>query len=208
MICRLKGNLFKKSKNFIVIERDGVFYQVDVSENVCSQLKEVNHPVELVIYHYFNITGNKSVPVLIGFIDELEKEFFEKFISVSGVGPKAALRAFDKPISLIAQAIERADLNFLTNLAGIGKQRARQIVASLQGKVGRFALLKGEPEQTSSKQLVKDEVIQEAKQVLKRLQYSLKEIDKMIKKAMLTNSNIQDVETLLNEIYKQKNSGS
>ncbi|MCF7869742.1 MAG: hypothetical protein K9L69_02370 [Candidatus Omnitrophica bacterium] len=204
MICKIKGCLSQKNQQSVVVEKEGIFYQIDTPPTVSRRLKEVGQTVELIIYHYLNLTKNKGIPVLIGFTDELEKEFFEKFISVSGVGPKAALRAFDKPIPLIAKAIEEADMSFLTDLAGVGKQRARQIIAHLQGKVGRFALIKEELEEKKEKDLAKKEIVQEAKQILKRLQYKSQEIDKMIQKAVTANSEVETVESLLNEIYKQK----
>jgi len=204
MICRIKGILTEKNKNTAVVEKNGFFYQIDIPETVYRNLSEIGQPVEFTIYHYFNMTKNKAIPVLIGFTEELEKEFFEKFISVSGVGPKAALRAFDKPIPLIAKAIEDADISFLTDLAGIGKQRARQIIAYLQGKVGRFALLKSQPEEERREDFAKKEIAEEAKQILKRLQYKTKEIEQMIKKAFAQNPEIDSSEILLNQIYKQK----
>lgn len=204
MICKIKGQLAKKNQQSAVIEKNGIFYQVDIPHTVSLHLADVGQQVELVIYHYLNITKNKGVPILIGFTDELEKEFFEKFISVSGIGPKAALRAFDKPVPFIAKAIEEADMNFLTDLAGVGKQRAKQIIAHLQGKVGRFALLKEGQEEAKQKDLVKKEIHQEAKQILTRLQYKAQEIDRMIKKAIASNPKLESTESLLNEIYKQK----
>lgn len=204
MICKIKGILVEKKKDTVILEKDGFFYQINIPVAAYAQLKEVGQAVELIIYHYLNITKNKGVPVLIGFMDQLEKEFFEKFISVSGVGPKAALRAFDKPVSLIAGAIEEADINFLTNLAGIGKQRAKQIIAHLQGKVGRFALLKKEIVRKAEDSLAQREVTEEAKQILRRLQYKAKEIDGMVKKAFIKKPEIQSTEELLNEIYRQK----
>ena len=60
---------------------------------------------------------------------------------MSGIGPRAAVKALDKPISEITQAIDAGDIKYLTTLPGIGKQRAKEIVAKLQGKVGRFGLI-------------------------------------------------------------------
>lgn len=155
----------------------------------------------MIIYQYLTIDGNRGIPAMVGFIDELEKDFFEKFISVSGVGPKAALRALDQPISTIAQAIEKGDLTFLVGLVGIGNQRAKQIVAHLQGKVGRFALIRDEGQVRGAE---KSEVVEEAKQILKRLQYSGREVEAMIKKAIEAKPSIDSSEELLNEIYRQK----
>lgn len=202
MLYRIKGKSIKKEENRIIVDTGGIFYEISIPRTVYQRLsKEEGDMVELVLYHYFNIENNRAVPVLIGFIDDLEREFFEKFIKVSGIGPKAAIRALDKPITHIAKAIEEGDINFLKTLAGIGAQRAKQIVAQLQGKVGKFALIKEEifPEIT-----VRKEIVEEARQILRRLQYSGKETDEMIKKAVGIKPLVADVEELLNEIYRQK----
>lgn len=202
MIYQIEGKLVKKEENRVIIDADGIFYEISVSKTVSGKLNEDgNEKVRLITYHYFNIEKNRGFPVLVGFSDELEKDFFEKFISVSGVGPKAALRALDKPVSAIAQAIEEGDSGFLNSLAGIGKQRAKQIIACLQGKVGRFALIK---EQAGHAAPARKKTVEEAKKILKRLQYSGSETESMIKKALETNPEIDTVEELLNEIYRQR----
>jgi Holliday junction DNA helicase RuvA len=202
MISKIRGNLIKKEENRAVVDIGGICYEVNIPVTVSSRLnKNSEGLVELVIYHYFNMDKNRGIPVMIGFIDDLEKEFFEKFISISGIGPKVALKAFDKPIALIARAIEDGDLAFLKTLDGIGIQKAKQIIASLQGKVGRFALLKSEKE---TKIPVKNEIIDEACGILKRLQYNTKEIEEMIKKALDAKPDVGNVEDFLNEIYRQR----
>jgi len=201
MISKIRGKLVKKQEDKVIIDVGGIYYQIDIPKSVYASLPEINKEIELVIYEYLSMDKSKAIPVMIGFIDELQKDFFEKFITVSGIGPKSAIKAFQKPIASIAKAIEEGDIDFLTTLDGIGKQKAKQIVAYLQGKVGRFALLK-EPEKIES--FSKKEIIEEAKQILKRLQYQAKEIDEMIKKALEAKPNIDNVEELLNEIYKQR----
>jgi len=201
MIYQIKGRLAKKEENRVVVDVAGIFYEIGVPRTVSQRLGKDSEEVELVIYHYFNLDKNRGTPVMVGFIEELERNFFEKFISVSGVGPKAALKAFDKPVARIAQAIEEGDDSFLQGLAGIGKQRAKQIIAHLQGKVGRFALIKeGQP---LEKPLGK-EVVAEAKEILKRLQYKSSEADSMIKRALEQKPQIDSSEELLNEIYRQR----
>lgn len=200
MIGKIKGRLVQRLDDKIFIEVGGVYYEVCVPKTVSLKLAdELGKNVTLVIYHYLQIDKNRALPILIGFEEELERDFFISFISVSGIGPKAALRAFDKPIPLIAKAIEEADTGFLMGLAGIGKQKAKQIIAHLQGKVGRFALIKEEPLEEKVEQR---EIIDEAKKILKRLQYSSKEIETMIKKALSVSDRIDSVEDLLNEIYR------
>ncbi|MCQ9205103.1 MAG: helix-hairpin-helix domain-containing protein [Omnitrophica bacterium] len=202
MIYRIKGRLIKKAENSLIIDVGGIAYEVNSPQAVIRQINnDGQQTVDLVIYHYLNIDKNKGIPVLVGFLDELERDFFEKFISVTGVGPKAALKAFDKPIPAIARAIEEGNVDFLMTLAGIGRQRAKQIIVHLQGKVGRFALIK---EGEAGKEHPKGEIVAQAKKILKRLQYNSKEAESMIKKASAARSDVDTVEELLNEIYRQR----
>lgn len=202
MISRIRGNLIKKEANKIFIDVGGICYEVNIPSTVSGHIAQNNEGlIELIIYHYLNLDKNKGIPVMIGFADDLEKEFFEKFISISGIGPKVALKAFDKPVPLIAQAIEEGDIAFLKSLEGIGLQKAKQIIATLQGKVGKFALMRQEE---CKKIPVKKEIIEEASNILKRLQYSVKEIEDMVKKALHARPEINNTEDLLNEIYRQR----
>ena len=202
MISRIKGDLIKKEENQLLVDVGGLTYTVYIPQTVYDRLTTpAGSEVELILYHFFAMDQNRGVPVLIGFLEELERDFFIKFTSVSGIGPKAALKAFDKPVAHIAQAIEEGDSAFLRSLAGIGPQKAKQIIAALQGKVGRFALLQAEEKHQKPKA---SEIAQEAKQVLKRLQYNAKEIEEMVKKVLDTKPEVNTVEDLLNEIYKQK----
>src|SRR4029453_3161798 len=77
-------------------------------------------------------------PRLIGFLRPEDKQFFELFTTVKGIGPKTARRALTVPVGQIAAAIESRDGRFLVGLDGVGKRTAELIVAELSGKVGRF----------------------------------------------------------------------
>jgi len=202
MIGRIKGILVRKLERAILLDVAGLTYEIYISKITSTKMSSlIGKEAELVIYHYMKLEHNRGIPVMIGFTDELEKEFFEKFITVSGIGPHAALRAFDKPISAIAQAIEEGDIGYLKGLAGIGPQRAKQIVASLQGKVGRFVLIRDYAKKEEPHQ---KEVVDEARQVLRRLQYKEKEIEAMLTKVLSARPGLECVEDLLNEIYRQR----
>ena len=141
--------------------------------------------------------------MLIGFLNEVERDFFLDFISVSGIGPRAAVKALNKPISEIAQAIHAADAAYLKTLPGIGLQRAKEIVAKLQNKVGRFVLIQDKGAAVKERTLSRN-FEQEALTVLLQLQYKKQEAEAMIQKALERAGGIQTTEELLNEIYKQK----
>jgi Holliday junction DNA helicase RuvA len=90
-------------------------------------------------YYEGNPGGGILVPRLVGFLSDSEREFFELFTTVKGMGIRKALKAMAMPVSTIATAIEQADHKTLGMLQGIGQRTAQQIIAELKGKVGRFA---------------------------------------------------------------------
>src|SRR5438445_3070076 len=91
-----------------------------------------------LMYLQGDASGGNIEPRLIGFLRLQDKKFFEKFITVKGIGPKTALRALTVPVGEIAQAIEQKDVRALSNLKGIGKRTAELMVAELSGKVSGF----------------------------------------------------------------------
>ena len=204
MIARISGRIIERGKNCLLLDNAGLTYEVFLPITCMQRLDESTSgdgTISLVTYHYFQVEPSRSIPVLIGFLNEIEKEFFECFITVSGIGPKAALRALNQPISSIAHAIDAGDLNFLRSLPGIGQQRAKEIVAKLQNKVGKFGLIKDDQireEKTGSS------IHEEALAVLMQLGYKRPEAATMIKKAIEAGSEITTTEGLLNEVYKQK----
>ncbi len=143
MIATLAGRLRKKLEDRIVLEVAGVGYEVYLPPTVMRQVEredagERGTQLELVIYYH--ATRDQPRPVLIGFTADLDKEFFEKLITVKDIGPMVAARALAVSVAEVAAAIARQDEKFLRGLPGIGPQKAKNIVAQLQGKVAKFAL--------------------------------------------------------------------
>jgi len=205
MISKISGKVVERGSNYLLIDIGNICYEVLVPVTVMQRLDEFingDGTISLITFHYLQVDPAKNIPVLIGFLNEVEKDFFEIFITVSGIGPRAALKALNKPISLIAQAIDEGDLNFLKSLPGIGEQRAREIVAKLQNKVGRFGLIQDSKIKEGDTK-TKD-IVEEAMAVLMQLEYKKPEAMVMIKKAMESSSGIQTTEELLNIVYKQK----
>src|SRR5258706_700053 len=83
--------------------------------------------------------GGNLDPRLIAFLRPQDKQFFNLFTTVKGIGPKTALRALSAPVGEIAQAIESKDTRALIQLDGIGKRTAELIIAELAGKTQKFA---------------------------------------------------------------------
>lgn len=206
IISHIKGKIAKRKNSSLIIDVDGGFsYEVLIPGCVMKSIDGSVAPdgtIKLITYHYHHTDPARSIPVLIGFLNEIEKEFFEKFITVSGIGPKAAVRALNASIPQIVKAIADGDLATLKSLPGIGEQRAKEIVAKLQNKVGKFGLIQEYGiEITVTKE---PDFVEEATDVLLQLQYKKQEAKEMIKKALERSPGIKTAEDLLNEVYKQK----
>ena len=205
MISRLRGAVREIGELRVLLEVQGVSYDVLMPALLLNQLADRLGPsqeIELVTFHYYQLEPNRGVPVLIGFYNEIEREFFERFISVAGIGPRAALKALTLPIASIAQAIDEGDLGALRSLPGIGEQRAKEIVAKLQGRVGKYALMQTKdglaPVVDQAARALEDEAVS----VLVQLEYKKSEAKEMVQAALKRNPKMKSAEELLNEIYR------
>lgn len=203
MISHIKGRIKKKKDLSIIVDVNGISYEILIPPAVMKAIdkaKSEDGTIDLVTYHYYQMDPSKAMPVLIGFLNEVEKEFFEQFITVSGVGPKAACKALSLSFSVIADAIDRGDMSLLKTLPGIGEQRARDIIAKLQGKVGKFGLI--QDRFLGEEVKVKEDIKEEALSVLLQLQYKKPEAKEMVENAVRRNPNVSSCEDILNEVYK------
>ena len=148
MITQITGKLVKLSEERAILEISPFQFEVWIPEYTRRQLQpEIGNEIRLhtIVYLDGNMTQGKVVPRLLGFLSEAEREFFDLFCIVDGVGAKKALRAMVRPVRDIAAAIEDQDVKFLSNLPGIGAATAERIVAKLRRKVPKFALMVARP---------------------------------------------------------------
>ena len=211
MISQLTGIVSHVAENTLNLSVSGISYEVFIPSSVMQNLGgklENNTEVTLITYHYYQTDPSKSIPILIGFSNRIEKEFFEKFITVSGVGPKAAVRALKPPIPQIAAAIDAGDISFLKSLPGIGEQRAKEIIAKLQGKMGKFGLMRSEKTGRNGAKAVGPhealDIQAEALEILMQLQYKKDEARDMVQKALGRKPDASSAEDILNEVYRQR----
>lgn len=205
MISYLEGTLLKKSEDKIVILCQGVGYEVLLPAIVRQTYNSKNagedgDRIKLHIFHHQSERQPK--PMLVGFNLDVEKEFFEKFIKVEAIGPIAAVKALVLPVNLIAQAIEERDVKTLERLKGIGKRTAEKIVATLNGKVGKFALVKEEMipstiEPEDLRRLVENVLV-------KQLGHKRSEALNMVEEALTKNPGIATPEELFEEVYRRQ----
>jgi Holliday junction DNA helicase RuvA len=204
MFTRISGSLLERDGDVVRIEVGGLTYDIVLPPSVSGKIDAgPGDVVALDVYAQLQIDGNAGRYVFFGFTNTVEREFFEALISVAGVGPKAAARAFSAPMGRIARAIDAGDHVFLKTLPGIGQQKARDIVAKLQGKVGRFLLIQDAPVRAEAATL--PDFAAEALAVLLQLAYKRPEAEAMITDTLAAAPAVRDAETLLAEIYRQRN---
>ncbi|QEH37104.1 Holliday junction ATP-dependent DNA helicase RuvA [Aquisphaera giovannonii] len=144
MITHIRGTLRTVAEEALTLAVDPFEIEVLIPEHTRRQVQ--GRLGELITLHTMfyiegNAMGGRMVPRLIGFITPLDREFFDTFCSVDGVGVRKALRAMVRPVRELARAIEDQDVRLLATFPGIGEATAERIVAKLRRKVGKFALI-------------------------------------------------------------------
>lgn len=205
MFSRITGKIVERRDDRIVVETGGIGYEIVLPPCVSEKVAPSNgEPVALEIYAHLQLDGNAGRVTYFGFTNAIEREFFEALLSVASIGPKSAARAFALPMTRIAQAIDAGDHALLRTLPGIGQQKARDIVAKLQGKVARFLLIQAAAETPRAAKPSMPAFAQEALAVLLQLEYKPAEAEAMIEETLRRESSIDDAERLLGEIYRSR----
>ena len=119
---------------------------------------------------------------------------------MEAIGPLKAAKALTVPIREIATAIEAGEINQLTKLKGIGRRTAQKIIATLEGKMGKFALIR--PEDRNVEPPVEDFSKQVLDVMIKQLGHRMGDARKMIDRALKRNSAIKTAEDLFEEVYR------
>ncbi len=204
MFSRIEGILREKTPESALVEAGGLSYDITVPRCVAEKLSRINpgDAIRLEIFSYMQIDGNRGQAMFVGFTNAIEREFFEALLTVASVGPKTAARAFSLPMAQIARFIDDGDQAALRRLPGIGSQKAKDIIAKLQGKVARFGLIQGDGAAKPAE--VTPDFVAEAIDVLLQLQYRRAEADRMAREALANNAAITTAEDLLTEIYRRQ----
>jgi holliday junction DNA helicase RuvA len=139
LIGRLNGRMAEKNPPFILIDVNGVGYEVQVPMSTFYDLPEIGQPLQLLTH----LIVREDAHLLFGFLRASERESFLQLIRISGVGPRTALALLSglSPDELAA-AVALQDATKLTRVPGIGKKTAERLILELKGKLGQ-ALVQG-----------------------------------------------------------------
>jgi Holliday junction DNA helicase RuvA len=212
VIATLTGRLRRRLEDRVVLEVGGVGYEIYLPPLTLKAVEGATADAgdkasELQLAIHYHATRDQPRPVLIGFTSDLDKEFFERLITVKDIGPMVAARALAAPVAELAAAIARQDEKYLRALPGIGPQKAKNIVAQLQAKVAKFALARegavtepvaGGPPPGDAEGL--REMVWEV--LVKQLGHRPTEASQLITDALRRRPDVVTAEDLFDEIYR------
>src|SRR5256714_9321755 len=140
LIAYLRGRILEKHPNRVIVDVNGVGYDVAVPLSTFYGLADSDRDVTLRIHTHVR----EDALSLYGFATVLEQDLFERLIGVSGIGPKLALAVLSgiEPLDLM-RAIERADVARLTAIPGVGKKTSERIVLELKDRLPRPQIAAG-----------------------------------------------------------------
>lgn len=211
LISEITGDVVydRIERQSLLVRVGALCYEVFVPSGIAARLRsappaERHNPLTFYTIYYIDggLGGGHLTPKLVGFLDPLDREFFEMFTTVPGVGFMRALKSLVRPLNEIAQAVERGDINALKQLPFIGAKTAERMVTELRGKMAKFALARTE-EPLSVEQESSAELKQEALQVLEQLEYSKSEAQRMVEEIFARHKNLKSTEDFLRRVFER-----
>ncbi len=197
-------------RNSLLVRVNSLCYEVFVPSGIAARLRQAleterRNPLTFYTIYYIDggMGGGHLTPKLVGFLDPIDREFFEAFTTVPGVGFMKALKCLVRPLNEIALAIERGDTAFLQELPFIGGKTAERIVTELRGKMAKFALSPSEPPLSIEKES-DAELKAEALQVLEQLEYSRAEAQRIVAEIFARHKPLKTTEEFLRKVFEEK----
>ncbi|HPT82299.1 MAG TPA: Holliday junction branch migration protein RuvA [Limnochordia bacterium] len=189
MIVALRGRLVEATDNTVILDVQGVGYEINASASVLRALPPLGQEVQ--VYTYLQVRDDGLT--LYGFSSWEEKRLFEKIIGVAGIGPKSGMAIISSitPWEFI-RAVQTKDLKALTKLPGVGKKTGERILLELKDAFAAASWPEEErpPEQPGT-------ILDDAVEALIALGYSLSEAERMVSQAQLQLPDEYDLQELL-----------
>lgn len=191
MIARLEGRLAEKRPEGLVLDVNGVGYDVRVPLSTFLELPDEGKTIRLQIHTYVR----EEALHLYGFLTEEERLAFGLLLGTSGVGPRLAVAILSGlPVRRLVDAVRRADITALRGVPGVGLKTAQRIVVDLRDKVGQFEMVPG----ASPSEGVEEAAVS----ALLNLGYPRPEAEKALRQARETLGDSSVLEDLIREALR------
>ena len=197
MIAYLSGRLLVKHPNQLIVDVNGIGYDVSIPLSTFYEMGEVGSPVQLQVHTHVR----EDAIALFGFKSVREKALFEHLISVSGIGPKLGITILSGMSSEeLIPAIRDGNLAKLTSIPGIGRKTAERLVVELRDKLSKFERISTVASAGAAPlSQAQDDVLS----ALVNLGYPMNVAEKALQKILSTNSAEQGFESLLKSVLQQ-----
>jgi len=190
MITFLEGIIEEKSPAFVVLNVNGIGYEVFITLNTYEDLPAGGSKTRIFTHHHIR----EDTEVLYGFSEKSERSFFVKLLGISGIGPALAVNILSGlPVVTLSSAIASEDSKRLSSIKGVGKKTAERIVIELKDKVSQFAVAEEKQIEVSPE----NKVINDSVLALVALGYRNSEAFSAVKRVMKDMDEIPGVEVIV-----------
>jgi Holliday junction DNA helicase RuvA len=213
VITHIRGILKTVTEETLTLAVEPFELEILIPEHTRRQVQgKLGEPVALhtIFYMEGNAMTGRMVPRLIGFTSAIDREFFDTFCSVDGVGVRKALRAMVLPVRDLARTIQDQDVKMLATYPGIGEAMAERIVAKLRRKVGKFALIigtagasGGRPETNGEAENAEPDVIRDTYAALLSVGHTESQARQALDRVLTGKKKFKSVADMIEAIYQQ-----
>ena len=192
MLFRSRGTIEEKQENLIVLNNNGIGYELFVSSNTISNTPSIGDDAKLYTYLYVR----EDAMQLFGFWNKQEKDIFLSLISVSGIGAKTAIQMLSciSPAELV-NAIVFGDVKLIASIKGIGKKTAERIILELKNNINQLNGITLENYNDFADTSTDSTAIDEAITLLVNMGLSKMEAMRIVKKVAEPNDTTEDIIT-------------
>lgn len=195
MIGRIRGTLLEKQLTEILVDVNGIAYEISVPMSTLYQLPDIGQGLVL----HTHLAVREDAHVLYGFMEMAEKNLFRTLVKVSGVGPKLALAILSgMAVDDFVRTVNANDVASLVRMPGVGKKTAERLIIEMRDKLSEWATA---DVSTGSKETGmsggEHNIAAEAETALVSLGYKPAEASRTISKVLKENSDISDSESLI-----------
>lgn len=189
MIARLSGTLLQKQPPHLVIDVNGVGYEVHVPTGVFTDLPENGQQIAILIHHQFS----QDSQTLYGFASAGERELFRKLLKVNGIGAKLALTILSGASGEeLSRYVANGDVASLVRLPGIGKKTAERIIMELRDKLDGIVISSGDGP-AGALMPGKADPASEAGHALSALGYKPAEVSRMVRAVAKVDMDAEEI---------------